>query len=386
MRGRFNWRLNLALTVVSTLIALVLSFGVAEVAVRYRESHRTTPPGSIPFVLYRQERLRTALTRASNYFGWIHIDSEGFRGAEVHLQKQPGELRIMAVGASTTFDVQTTADSDTWPSRLQTLLRQDGHPVEVINAGTPGYTVLDNYVRLEAELYRYHPDVIILYHAHNDLYADLRQAQNPDTGYVGHRPEQVAAESAPIRWLSEHSLLFAKIRTGIALRLFRFGRSNEARRITVPPRQWEAALERGSAEFGQDLSAFLAVARQHKIRVVMPEVVETSGGDTLENDPHERWNWEHSVVGVPVPMVLRGYRLYNARIRSVASCFGALYIPADSDALKGPEWYGQGDPIHFDDAGAARFARHLARALERANVLSSAGVLNAPATTSACSA
>ncbi len=129
----------------------------------------------MPLLFYRQVRLGHGLVRNYSYFDWVHVNRQGFRGSDVALDKPCGATRIIAVGGSTTFDTFVSRDEAAWPARLQMWLRQlaPQRPVEVINAGVPGYRVIDDLIRLEIELYQYQPDIIILYQGHNDLFAAL---------------------------------------------------------------------------------------------------------------------------------------------------------------------------------------------------------------------
>ena len=105
-----SFRARTLLAVFSATLALTTGLLLGEFAVRYRERHRTTVPGSTPLLFYRHSRLGHALVRNYDYFGWIHVNRQGFRGASVPLDKQPGTLRVMAVGGSTTFDDFVTRD------------------------------------------------------------------------------------------------------------------------------------------------------------------------------------------------------------------------------------------------------------------------------------
>ncbi|MCC6578876.1 MAG: hypothetical protein IT440_00410 [Phycisphaeraceae bacterium] len=71
----------------------------------------------------------------------IQMNDEGFRGQPVPLAKQPGEMRILALGDSVTFGTAMPV-SATWPARLAEDWRQSqAQPVSVINAAIPGSTV-----------------------------------------------------------------------------------------------------------------------------------------------------------------------------------------------------------------------------------------------------
>ena len=60
------------------------------------------------------------------------------------------------------------SDSETWPTRLEHWLTElePGRRFQVINAGVPGALMLDQIIRLQAELYAFEPDVLVLYANH----------------------------------------------------------------------------------------------------------------------------------------------------------------------------------------------------------------------------
>jgi lysophospholipase L1-like esterase len=352
------------------LAAAAVALG-GEVAVRYRERHRSTPSGTMPLLYYRHARLGHALVRDFDYFGWVHVDREGFRGPEVAVEKAPGTVRIMAVGSSTTFDPAVSGDAATWPARLQVWLKRlaPQRPVEVINAGVPGYRVMDHVIRLEVELYRFHPDVVILYEGHNDLFGALRRAPEHLPAFSG-TPEETPTVSPWTHWLSRHSLLYGELVGRFkALRFSAAGQRfrGQARVSTAPA---DAVIDSGAAQFERDLRVFLGVARSLGIRMVVPEVVHVSGvGVVEEPDSTTHREWSYTMPFARVETVLRAYVRFNSVLRDVAACFGATWVPTTSFGLDGRAWYDAGDPIHFNDRGADRMAQRLAQALLSAGVL-----------------
>src|SRR5438552_2682041 len=90
----------LLVTLPTVLVAAALC-GIGEIAVRYNERHRTTVPGTMPSLYYRQIPLGQALVRTYDYYGWVHTNAQGFRGArQVTTDKPAGTTRIIAVGGS----------------------------------------------------------------------------------------------------------------------------------------------------------------------------------------------------------------------------------------------------------------------------------------------
>jgi lysophospholipase L1-like esterase len=102
----------------------------------------------------------------------VSVNSLGFRGKEISIQK--GDLyRIVVLGESTTFGYGINSDDRPWPELLERLIRERlpaSRPVEVINAGIPGATLLDNLSRFSAEILPLQPDMLICYHGINGFY------------------------------------------------------------------------------------------------------------------------------------------------------------------------------------------------------------------------
>src|SRR6266550_1982052 len=109
MNNRLSTKKTLAFSVLVCALVIAILILAGEAAVRYRERHRSTVPGSFPFVSYQHRTLLFGLVHDQDYFGWIHIDSSGFRRGLAR-PASPGALRIIADGASTTFDFGVSRD------------------------------------------------------------------------------------------------------------------------------------------------------------------------------------------------------------------------------------------------------------------------------------
>jgi len=99
----------------------------------------------------------------------ISINSLGFRGREIAREKG-NAYRIVALGESTTFGCTLGREDKPWPELLEQMIHQrlkPRRPVEVINAGVPGYSLEDNLYRLARDILPLQPDMIIAYHGYN---------------------------------------------------------------------------------------------------------------------------------------------------------------------------------------------------------------------------
>lgn len=348
---------------VLTALPIVAVLALGEAALRYRERHRATVPGTMPFIYYRHGRLGYALVRGVEYFGWVSTDSAGLRNGPIR-PARTGAIRILADGGSTTFDSFVDSDSQTWPSRLQFWIDSlsPETPVEVLNAGVPGYRVIDNTIRLETESELYDVDLIVMLQGHNDLFAALRGATGgAATRTFVSRPSEVRRMSSIRLWLSENSLLFAKIQDRLN------AISNRGRGASVVSATEvdtmaliSARLSHGEAAFGRDLRFYLSAARTIGVPVVLITPPKQAAVSV----------WSASVPFIPPATMLHGYSIFNEAQRIIASEFGAGFVDSAPFGLDEEKWYVENDPVHFNSAGADRFARQLAEELLRSGRVS----------------
>lgn len=102
----------------------------------------------------------------------IRINKRGFRGPAIPSGKGR-TYRIVALGESSTFGFTLNRGDKTWPVLLQQMIRQRldlSRPVEVINAGLPGFCIEDNLHRLARDILPLKPDMVISYHGYNGFF------------------------------------------------------------------------------------------------------------------------------------------------------------------------------------------------------------------------
>lgn len=157
----------------------------------------------------------------------IAINSHGFRGDEFTISKPPNTIRIVCLGASTTFSGETASNASTWTHLLQQQLQQDFPQVtvEVINAAVPGYVAADNLKNLKHRVLALDPDLVIYYELHNEIVRDTA----PLARERGLTP---APPPAMLRTLVDYSLLANLVDKN--LKIYWRGQSTNARLDTVP--------------------------------------------------------------------------------------------------------------------------------------------------------
>ena len=100
----------------------------------------------------------------------LTTNSLGFRDVEFPVAKPPGELRILALGDSTTAGNGIPELDATWPKQLERRYADAGRPqVRVLNLGVGGYHPLQSARLLELEGLALEPDLVVLLVCLNDL-------------------------------------------------------------------------------------------------------------------------------------------------------------------------------------------------------------------------
>lgn len=106
----------------------------------------------------------------------VTINNRGFRGRDFADQKEPGVIRIVALGASSTFGY-FDRDDETYPVYLEQMLndRYSGKlHFEVINMGIPHLTAENIYALFLAEVIQLNPDIVTFYEGNNDVFFAIR--------------------------------------------------------------------------------------------------------------------------------------------------------------------------------------------------------------------
>jgi len=133
--------------------------------------------------------------------GTARINNHGFRGDDFTLEKPPGTLRVVVLGASSTFGY-FDRDEETYPAYLEDELREalaeqplgGFTSVEVLNFGIPHLESDQIRALFEAEALGVDPDVVTFYEGVNDTRRLERQASERAFNWV-------ASKLLLVRWV-----------------------------------------------------------------------------------------------------------------------------------------------------------------------------------------
>lgn len=143
---------------------------------------------------------------------WYTSES-GFRGPAVVKERRPGTLRVVCMGDSSTYGVGIPLEQ-TYVSILgRSLEYQLKQPVEMVNAGCPGYSSYQGLKLLESDVLPLRPDVVTLFFG----------AWNDFTPAIGGDDEAKGARGRLPAWTdralvaAEHSRLYMLLAHGYEL-------------------------------------------------------------------------------------------------------------------------------------------------------------------------
>ncbi len=173
------------------LVTLVVLFGGLEVGFRSWEALRPLPPDDEVWAIHDEE------LGYRNRPDWADHNAHGLRGAPLEAPKQ--RFRLLLAGDSVIYYGD---DSDhTLPGELSAALAADPDvaPVEVLNAGTRGYTNFQETRWIERHGLGLDPDAIGIVLVMNDLHRFLHRFDVVDGEIVGakYRFSEEAVEAVP---------------------------------------------------------------------------------------------------------------------------------------------------------------------------------------------
>jgi GDSL-like Lipase/Acylhydrolase family len=127
----------------------------------------------------------------------VRINNHGFRGEDYAVEKAPGTIRVLTLGASSTFGYHDR-DDETYPFLLEEDLQRTAAPgtrFEVINFAIPHATTDNILAMFLAEGVQLRPDVVTFYEGVNDC--------------VEYEPRSSSVVARARNALARHSLLVA---------------------------------------------------------------------------------------------------------------------------------------------------------------------------------
>ncbi len=285
------------------------------------------------------------------------FNSLGYRSPERPMQKPAGVIRVLCSGGSTTFDILAERDESSWPWLLEEELRRQGLPVEVWNAGFPGWTSLENLISLAIRDRDLEPDWIVLFQGINDLQPAAHQPfdRQYERGHADLAHRALGLELEPLAW-HQRSLLLEKLRDAL------WGPRDPWQVLSDPatgaPRQ-TAIPAQATAVYERNLRSFAALAEANGARLLLVPQALRLRADHPEQDRALLGQW---LAGLDPERVDNALEELNAVQRQLVADGLAMLHEPGLDTWPDDHW---SDAMHFSSGGSQRFAASLAESLAR---------------------
>jgi lysophospholipase L1-like esterase len=302
----------------------------------------------------------------------VYTDRHGFlvptKGENIPERKLPGEIRIATIGASTTANIALEWNEN-WPGYLGRLVQAafSDRRVRVINAGVPGYDTAQSIGNLALRVMPLQPDVVIVYHAYNDLKAVRpRMELEADYSHIHTRPYGYHDRPNALIRLLGNSMFYVRARNKYREYRLRSERARSLAKEVADGSRLSRVPDRALDIFEQHVRSLVSIARGGGAGVVLSSfatlhdiAADWSDERTIEglSEPQrgELRRISHFTVGLTVPGVFDGLRRYNkllerlARREATGWVDNAALIPHDDAYFV--------DRVHFSPLGAERMAK-----------------------------
>jgi lysophospholipase L1-like esterase len=342
------WKQGAIIAAVLVLLFLALCV-MAEAAVRIRFSLRQGDLWNIEdtYVLDAASGLRIPIP--NGHFGNIVINSSGFRSPEISRYKPPTRLRIAFLGGSTTYCAEASSNEATWPHLVWKAIKKRYPKLDLdyINAGVPGYTTKKLLLALKMRVSEFHPDIIVIYEATNDM-TENSQTIAEAHGFITPMPE------AKRSWLSHYSLLALLVEKNLAI--------IRMEKMTTTNTKFNFSSAELAQPFRNDLTKLIEESRKDaRIVAVATFSPRIRASQNVEQRRAAAITDAYYMPFMSLDGLVAGYRTYNDVIRSVASAKGALLI-GDENAIPSNST-NYNDSVHFTDIGSRAMAARVSNAL-----------------------
>jgi len=187
------------------VVSALLAMGMFEVGLRVLgKGPQPTINQFDPVTGWSKIPLASAERKTSEFHVHYEINALGLRDDPMKTPaKKPGSLRVMALGDS--FVLGYTVERDElFVDLLEQRWRAEGRDLDVVNAGTEGWSTDQEVAWFEANAEKYQPDVVLIFPYENDLYwngqSNYRRFPKPRYIEFGNREPSVLEDPGPRAW------------------------------------------------------------------------------------------------------------------------------------------------------------------------------------------
>ena len=307
---------------------------------------------------------------------FIETDKYGFLANDQKLEynKLANEIRIVTIGASTTANVNLQFDKN-WPGKIGDSL-QKKYPnkhFRIINAAVPGFDTAQSIANLALRVMPFKPDIVIIYHAYNDLKAIRKNITfRPDYSHIHKRPYGFHKEPNFIHKMLNKSMFYVRTRNKkresdlISSKLEKQNNPvAKNQRISLIPKFAEQTFE-------QHIRILISIARAGGAKVILstfatlhdPKLDYTKPETIYSLSDIQKQNLGsllNFTPGLTLEGIFNGFSQYNDVIRNIASEEKCVLVDNAIDLPHEEQYFV--DRVHFSEAGAEFIANNIYSAI-----------------------
>ena len=340
------------LTGLLCLLSLVLIAALAEGAIRIRQTLRYGTAQTVEQSYRFDDKLNLRVPIANLSVGHVRTNSLGFRGPEIAQPKPAHTVRLGFIGASTTWCGEVSSNDAVWTSLVTAEMGRSFQAArfDQVNGGVPGYTLKSSLKNLQYRMAPLQPDVIVIYHAANDLSGEMRNLALAQ-GLIAN------TDGPKTSWLAAHSLLWT-------LAEKQFDIWNAQRTARNGSKRLEMTGVVIGEKFKQDLTELVQAAQQQaKLVAVATFSTQLRSGQAEEQQMTAAASALYYMPFMSPQGLISAYQQYNKVIIEVAQATGALLIGGADDIPGNPQHFA--DTVHFTDLGSRAMAARVSGALRQ---------------------
>jgi lysophospholipase L1-like esterase len=296
----------------------------------------------------------------------IFVDQHGFLAKDqgLALEKSANEIRIATIGASTTANISLEFD-DNWPGQLGFLVQQSlpAKTIRIINAAVPGFDTSQSIGNLALRVMPFKPDIVIIYHAYNDMKAVQANAEfRPDYLHIHHTP--YGYHKKPpffLRWLNQ-SMFYVRMRNS-----YRNLETIQSRNEMLMGKNRLASIPAGAeTTFGQHIQSLIGIARVGGAKIVLSSFA-TLHDPALDYTDEKNVKFTklqgvelvslmHFTPGLTIDGIFEGFNRDNSLLKRIAAQEKVGWVDNATLIPHKDEYFV--DRVHFSKAGAAEMAKN----------------------------
>lgn len=287
--------------------------------------------------------------------GGVRIDSLGFRSPELEVPKPEGRQRIAFVGGSTTYCAEAKNNEDTWPHRVAETLREERPELDLdyINAGVSGYSTTSTRDNLSHRVLPLEPDIVVIYHATNDISKDTREAAKLQGLYRGHGDAGT--------WLAQHSMAWSLLEKNLILQ-------SRIQQADSPEDRGVVNTAGLADEFAARLRGLIQLTRESGAEPVLVTFSYRAREGMSEDELLDAcFSSLYYMPHMSPAGLLEIFTEYNEAIRRVSQETGCLLIEGADEIPGDGEHYR--DSVHFHGPGLRKMATRVSSGLLESDLL-----------------